>query len=237
MKRVISTLFFFSLLYASGQSLDTTVNLMLKTPDSISNLYLTSQKESLPVYSGRVYYPQMLTIGHAFVFSEDWRKGTICYDGICYHDISFKYDVHHQELVVMSPKSASVRLFSERIQRFNFSDSIFVRHSPDQDQVLKAGFYRQLETGSITILVHYQKIIQEKIVQVTLERSFISLNSYYALKGGKYYLINSKKSLLSLFGDKRQAVTRHLKQQKVKYKHDKEKAIVLAAKFYNQTYK
>ena len=145
----------------------------------------------------------MLTIGHAFVFSDDWQKGTICYDGICYHDISFRYDVYHQELVVMTPKSGPVRLFSERIQRFNFGDSIFVRYNPDKDDVLKTGFYQQLETGSITILVHYRKIIQEKIVQVTLERSFISLNSYYALKDGKYYPINSQKSLLNLFGDKK----------------------------------
>jgi len=237
MRRVIFTLFFFSSLYSSGQSLDTTGNFLLKVSDSISNLYFTSQKESLPVYSGRVFYPEMLTLGHAFVFTDDWQKGTVCYDGICYHNISFKYDVYHQELVVLTPKIASIRLISERIQRFGFGDSTFFRLSPDKDHVLKTGFYRQLESGSITILVHYQKIIQEKIVQVTLERSFISLNSYYALKEGKYYPINSQKSLLSLFGDRRQAVTRHLKQQKVKYKHDKEKAIVLAAKFYNQSHK
>jgi len=237
MRRVIFTLFFFSSLYANGQSLDTTGNVLLKTPDSISNLYFASQKESLPVYSGRVFYPEMMTIGHPFVFSDDWQKGTICYDGICYHDLLFKYDVYHQELLVMTPKIVPVRLVSERVQRFNLGNSTFVRYNPDEDHVLKTGFYQQLETGSITILVHYRKIVQEKIVQVTLERSLISLNSYYALKDGKYYPINSQKSLLSLFGDRRQAVTRHLKQQKVKFKRDKEKAIVLAAKFYNQSNK
>ena len=237
MRRVILALFVFSSFYTSGQSLDSTGNLLSKVPDSISNLYFTSQKESLPIYSGRVFYPQMLIEGHAFVFSDDWLKGTVCYDGTCYHDITFKYDVFQQELVVVSPKMVPVRLVSERIQRFNFDRQTFVRYNPDKDHVLKSGFYQQIETGNVSVMVHRRKIIYEQIVQTTMERKFVPLNSYYALKDGKYYTINSQKSLLNLLGDTRKAVTRHLKRQGLKYKHDKEKYIVEASKFYNQSHK
>jgi hypothetical protein len=237
MRRVILALFIFSSLFTSGQSLDTTGSLLSKVPDSISNLYFISQKESLPIFTGRVFYPQTLIQGHAFVFTDDWLKGTICYDGIWYHDITFKYDVFQQELVVVTPKMISVRLISERIQRFNFNGQTFVRYNPDKDHVLKSGFYQQIETGTVTIMVHRRKIIYEQIVQTTMERNFAPLNSYYALKDGKYYPVNSQKSLLNLLGDSRKAIAKNLKRQGLKYKHDQEKYIVEAAKFYNQSHK
>ena len=235
MRRVILKLVFFSSLYASGQSLDSTGNALSKLPDSMSNLYFTSQNESLPIYTGRLFYPQMLVEGHAFVFSDEWKKGSITYEGIYYQDISFKYDVLQQELVVVTPKMVPIRLVSERVQQFNVGDQIFARYNPDKEQVLKTGFYQVTEAGSITILIHRRKIIQEKIVQTTLERKFVPLHTFYALKEGKYHLIHSKKSLLNLLGDSKQAVSRHLKQQKLKYKHDKEKYILRAASFYNQS--
>jgi hypothetical protein len=94
-----------------------------------------------------------------------------------------------------------------------------------------------VETGNVSILIHRQKIIQERIVQTTLERKFIPLDSYYALKNGTYYPITNRKSLLNLLGDSRQAVSRYLKQQRLKYKHDPENYILKATRFYNQSHK
>ena len=226
-----------SSLYASGQSLDTTGTALLKLPDSLSNAYFISQNESLPIYSGRLYYPVMKIEEHPFAYSDEWQKGTISYDGINYHDITFKYDTYLQELIVVTPKSIPIRVVSERVQRFKFGDQSFIRQNPDKDQVLKTGFYQQLETGNISILVHRRKIIQERIVQNALERKFITLDSYYALKDGTYYPIYKQKNLLELLGGSRQAVTRHLKQQRLKYKHDPENYILKAAQFYNQSHK
>jgi hypothetical protein len=237
MRRIIFGLFLLPSLYLSGQALDTSGSALLRIPDSISNIYLTSQNESLPIYSGRLYYPVMRIEDHPFAYSEEWQKGTIWYDGVSYPDITYKYDTYMQELVVVTPRSIPVRVISERVQRFDFGPQSFIRHNPDKDQVLKTGFYQQLETGNVSILVHRQKIIQERIVQTTLERKFISLDTYYALKDGRYYPINNHKNLLGLMGDSRQAVTRHLKQKRLKYKHGPENYILNATRFYNQSHK
>ena len=237
MRRIIIKLFFLSALYARGQSLDTTVSALSRVPDSISNIYSSNQDESLPVYSGRLYYPVMRIEDHPFAYTDEWQKGTIWYDGVTYHDITYKYDTYMQELIVVTPRSIPVRVVSERVQRFDFGPQSFIRHNPDKDQVLKTGFYQQLETGVVSIFVHRHKIIQEKIVQNTLERKFISLDSYYALKDGRYHPINNQKSLLNLMSDNKQAVTRNLKQQRLKYKHDPENYILKATQFYNQSHR
>src|SRR4030095_9371949 len=237
MRRIIINLFFLSALYARGQALDTTASALSRLPDSISNIYLTNQNESLPIYSGRLYYPVMRIEDHPFAYTDEWQKGTIWYDGVTYHDITYKYDTYMQELIVVTPSSTPVRLGSERVQRFDFGPQSFVRHNPDKDQVLKTGFYQQLETGVVSILVHRSKIIQEKIVQNTLERKFISLDSYYALKDGRYYPINKQKRLVNLMSDSRQAVTRNLKKQRLKYKKDPVNYILKATQFYNQSHK
>jgi hypothetical protein len=237
MRRIITKLFFLSALYARGQALDTTSSALSRIPDSISNIYFSSQNESLPIYTGRLFYPVMRIEDHPFAYSDDWQKGTIWYDGVSYHDITYKYDTYMQELIVVTPKSIPVRVVSERVQRFDFGVHSFTRYNPDKDQVLKVGFYQKLETGKITILVHRRKIIQERIVQTTLERKFIPLDSYYALKDGKYYPINNQKSLLNLMGDGRQGVTRNLKKQRLKYKHGPEIYILKATQTYNQSHK
>ena len=163
MRRIIIKLFFLSALYARGQSLDSTVSALSRVPDSISNIYSSNQDESLPIYSGRLYYPVMRIEDHPFAYTDEWQKGTIWYDGVTYHDITYKYDTYMQELIVITPRSIPVRVVSERVQRFDFGPQSFIRHNPDKDQVLKTGFYQQLETGVVSIFVHRHKIIQEKI--------------------------------------------------------------------------
>jgi len=237
MRGIIFTVFFLPSLYVSGQNLDTTGVAMLKIPDSVSKFYFASENQSLPIYTGRLYYPVLRIEEHPFAYSEDWQKGSIRYDDITYNDITFKYDTYLQELIVVTPKVVPIRILSERVQRFNFGDQLFIKHDPDQDRVLKPGFYHHMETGALTILIHRRKIIEERIVQSALERKFIPQDSYYMLKNGKYYPINNRKSLLNLLGDSRQAISRNLKKQRLKYKRDPENYILNAARLYNQSHK
>ena len=89
----------------------------------------------------------------------------------------------------------------------------------------------------MTIFVRRYKKLEENIVDLAIERRFVGFNQYYVLKDGNYYPINKQKSLLELLKDSRQNIVQHLKQQKLRYKDNKEKAIVQIAEFYNQSHK
>jgi len=237
MRQLALSLFLFHFINVEGQPLDSTGKKPNQAGDSTVNLYFTSLGETSGLYNGRVFYWYPLMKGHAFYPSADWQKGSVLYDGTWYHNLSIMYDIYRDEIVLKHPNSIPIRLFSERIQEFRLEDQLFTRLQPDKDNVLRNAFYHRLTEGKVSVFASRQKKIEENIVDNTLERSFITVDQFYLLKDGTYHLVNSQKQLLSLLKDKRQSISQHLRKQKLKYKKEKERTVVEAAKFYNQSYK
>jgi len=237
MRQLALSLFLLYFFNAAGQPLDSSGKKPNLAADSTINLYFTSVGETSGLYNGRVFYWYPLMKGHAFYPSIDWQKGSVLYDGTWYHNLYIMYDIYKDEIVLKYPNSIPIRLFSERIQEFRLADQNFTRLQPDKDNVLKNTFYHVLTEGKVSVLASRQKKIEENIVDNTLERSFITVDQYYVLKDGRYYLVINQKQLLSLLKDKRQSISQHLRKQKLKYRKEKEMTIVEIAKFYNQSYK
>ena len=235
MKKVVGCFLFFPVLYTQGQSAADIDSSLSAALDSAANVYFADRSKTLPIYSGRAFYGYPGIEGHAFYPSREWQKGSILYDGTWYHDIFIMYDIYKDQVLIRHPNTISVYLFNERIQKFYYDGQTFIRLRPDKDNVLQTGFYQVLTEGKVTVIVMRQKKIDEKIVDLTVERKFVSSNVYYALKDSNYYLINNQKSLLNLLKDKRQNILKHLKKNKLKYKKNVEKTILAIAEFYNQS--
>jgi len=234
MKKILVFFLLFSVLFAEAQlpvSVDRNESPAI---DSAANLYFAARGQASVIYSGRIFYGYPGIIGDAFYPSGGWQKGSLIYDGSRYHNIAMMYDIHKGQVVIRHPNKISICLFSERVQKFYYDGKIFVRLKPDAGNVLNPGFYQQLSEGRITVIVAREKKIEEKIVDLSLERRFISFNTYYALKEGNYYLIKKQKTLIALLKDQKQNILKHLKKEKLKYKHDPEKTITAIAEFYNQ---
>ncbi len=237
MKKLTGLLFLFSFFTAEGQSLDSTNRWLTEVSDSAAGLYFANQRETLAIHNGRVFYGYPGTVDHAFYPEAGWQNGSVLYDGIWYKDISLMYDIYKDEVVILHPTATPIRLFSERVQQFIFQEQTFVRLNPVKNNILKSGFYQRLAEGNVTIFARRYKKLEENIVDLAIERRFVGFNQYYVLKDGNYYSINKQKSLLDLLKDSRQDIVQHLKQQKLRYKDNKEKAIVQIAEFYNQSHK
>lgn len=237
MKKLTAFLFPFFFFYAAGQSPEPISRNSSDAYDSAVSLYFSNQDRTLAIHNGRVFYGYPGTLEHAFYLENSWQNGSVLYDGTWYHDTPLMYDIYKDEVIILHPNNMSVRLYSERVQKFNFNGLAFVRLLPDKDNVLKSGFYQQLTDGNVTIFVRRHKKLEEKIEGFIIERKFISSDHFYVLKGGNYYPIGKQKSLLNLLKDSRQSIQRHLKQQKLKYRKEREKTIVQIAEFYNQSHK
>lgn len=233
MKKLTVFLCLLSFFYAGGQNLQAPAE--KAGTDSALNLYFNSLEETLPIHNGRVFYGYPGILEHAFFPSTGWQKGSVLFDGIWYHDITLMYDISQDEVIVLHPSSTPVRLISERVQEFKFNGLNFVRLYPDKDNVIKTGFYQRIVDGPVSILSKRSKKIEENIVDLAIERKFVSGNQFFALRDGIYTPIDKQKPLLELMKDKRQAVVQHLKQQKLKFRKEKEKAIIQMAEFYNQS--
>ena len=227
---------YFSLLFfieASGQNLQPQPG--ATGVDTAVSFYFSSLEQTLPIHNGRVFYGYPGVIEHAFFPTSGWQKGTVLFDGTWYHDLTLMYDIYMDEVIILHPSSTPVRLISERIKEFRYLDLNFERLGPDNSPLLKTGFYQRLVEGPVTIYAKRIKKIEENIVDLAIERKFVSADHFFVLKNGIYTAVNKQKTLLELMKDKKQGVVYHLKQQNLKFRKNREKAIVEMAKFYNQS--
>jgi hypothetical protein len=227
---------YFSLLLffeAGGQNLQPPV--AGSGQDTAISIYFARLDQTLPLHNGRVFYGYPGIIENAFFPTGGWQKGSVLYDGIWYHDLSLMYDVFMDEVIVLHPSSTPVRLISERIEQFKYHGLSFERLGPGNSPVLKTGFYQQLVVGPVTIYARRTKKIEENIVDLAIERKFVIDDHFYAFKEGSYTPIYKQKTLLEMMKDKRQGVVYHLKKQGLKFRKNREKAIVQMAEFYNQS--
>lgn len=233
MRKLTVFLSFLLFLKVSGQNLQSPAS--RPNADTALGLYLASLEETLPLHNGRVFYGYPGIHENAFYHSTGWHKGSILFDGIWYHDVSLMYDTYMDEVIILHPSSTPVRLISERIQEFRFEDFHFEHLGPRVDIALKNGFYQRVVSGPVTIYIKRSKKIEENIVDLAIERKFISTDQYFVLKDGIYTPVHKQKSLLELVKNKRQGVLQHLKQKGLKFRKNREKAIIEMAEFYNQS--
>jgi hypothetical protein len=236
MKKLLLVYFVFSFYHSKGQGLDSSGSFHSDAPD-VTRFYFANQRQNLAIHNGRVFYGYPGMINHAFFPEEGWQKGSLLYDDIWYREVSLMYDIYKDEVVILHPNNTPIRLFSERIDKFNFNGQHFVRLKTGKDNHLKSGFYQQLIEGNVTIFARREKKMEENIVGLVIERQFIAFDRYYVLKGDKYYTINKQKDLLELLKDEKQNIVQQLKKQKLKFKRNKEKTIVTIAQLYNQLHK
>jgi hypothetical protein len=204
--------------------------------DSAASAYYSSQNKSFAIYNGRIFYGYPGMIGHAF-FPEDgsdWQTGNILYDGTWYHGIKFIFDVYKEELVVLQPNSIPVRLLSNRVDQFSYQGRSFVRMQPDKDNVLKAGFYEQAVNGEASLLIRRIKQVDEKIEGMTVERRFVILDRYYILKDGIYHAVHKQRGAMSVLKEGRQGMAQHLKRKEIKFRKNKERALIEMVNYFNQ---
>lgn len=217
-------------LFAGGQSVNTGL-------DSLAFFYSDNQKHTLPVHNGRLYYGYPQTISDPFYPSPQWQKGSVMFEGHWYPGVSLMYDTYTDDVILLHPNSTPIVLFAERISAFSLDSLRFVRMHPDKDNVLLPGFYQQALTGNVNLLVKRKKVIEENIVDLRVERKFVTASLYYIEREGSYHVVSSKKMLLSLLKDQRQAIKRHIKylrSRNLGFKQDKEAVITEAVRIYNQ---
>lgn len=201
----------------------------------IKNIYNSKLNNELPIFNGKQHYAYSSLIeGYAYYPDNEWKTGTVVYDGIAYNNILLKYDIVKDEVVITSPEgSIYIALFSPRIQEFTFSEFKFINIEKGNEYLLPQGFYRVLLKGQATVLSKVTKSIKEEIVNNELNRRFEQETKYYIVKEGKCRYIRNKEALLSSLQEKRKAVQDYISHNKLKYRKQIEETIVAATRFYN----
>lgn len=183
-------------------------------------------------------------VGHPYFLNEQFKTGSLYYDGIFYQNIPLMYDLTNDNLVsVQYVKDSSLLyraifkmdLVRDKTGSFSLPGHEFVKLDPDTTTTsMKRGFYELLYNGNQKVLVRRTKVLVEEIRDRDLVRRYDSSNVYYILKDGVYHNIKNKNSVLDVFKDKRKDVSAYINKNRWKYRKQREVLITNAARYYDQ---
>jgi len=200
--------------------------------------YFKSLGEQSGIYRGPGYigYPYALINGHQFFESPNFAQGTIFYDGMLYQNIPMWYDLVKDQVVIQTLDSFSqISLHTERIDYFSLLGHYFIKISQDSSSSLSTGFYDQIYKGKTEVLV---KRFKGTLEDVSTEGIFTKIlkqkNVIYLKKQGKYFSVLNSGSVLKALGNNQKEILNHLKKNAIKFKKDREKAIVMMVSYYDQ---
>jgi hypothetical protein len=173
--------------------------------------------------------------GHAYFETRELRIGTVDYDGLEFSNVPMVFDLLKDQLVILHfNKLTKLSLVNEKVKDFTINNHHFIRIVKDSlhNQTLTTGFYDEVYNGKSAVLVRRSKFIEETVTD-HLEQNFAELNFFYVKKEGTWKTVKTYKGLLGLFTTNARDVRRYLKKSKIKFRKDRETAIVKAAAYYD----
>lgn len=197
--------------------------------------YLTQVGDNIKLYNGTEYArPYYGIVGHPFFDSENFQKGVVYYDGVQYRGVQMAYDLVGDELIIKAYQDLSLKLVSEKITSFYFSDHLFIRIVQDSNSTkLQPGFYEVLNSGPVLVLEKRKKVI-ERPLKAENPFKFSEYDSYFIKKDNVYYSIDSKNSLISVFHEYKNEIKKFLRKNRLNFKKDRANTILKIVGYYAQ---
>ncbi len=222
---------------ASGQSAADSAAYDASVSNVVNRFYQGIAEQSR-LYSGFIYdsYDSSIT-GSAYLDDIDnWRAGTVDYDGQTFDNVSMVYDLYTDKLVVLPYNHSSpLSLVSEKVKSFDLHSRHFVRVA-NSNSGIKAGFYEQLYAGTSEVLKKVEKTLKSTSGSGGRQRYFVLVHEtpdYYIKKNGTYYAVSSQSSVLDLFPDRKKELRQYIKTNRLQFKDFFEMALKTVATYYD----
>lgn len=174
---------------------------------------------------------------HPYFNLDDWQFGFMYYDDERYDSVAMFYDLSRDVIITEHLLTgAKIELISRKISAFEIGNHYFERILKDSSGTLTEGFYERLYNGTPKVYARRTKTLSSRASANQIEYSFDQRNRIYLYKDGIYHPVKTKRSVLRVLDDRKHELRAALKQQNIRYKVDRERAIVLMAQTYHTTY-
>jgi hypothetical protein len=175
--------------------------------------------------------------GFPFFDSDSLLPGSLSYDGILYRNILLEYDLVQDQLVTYDyTGKALISLITGKIDRFSIGPHYFRYFVADKiaSNLPKTGFYEVLyASGSVTLLERREK----KLVFPTNRDDPARYDQeilYFLQVGDRFYRIDGKNDLLDALNDKKDALKKYIRENKIRFSKQMEKALIQITGYYLQ---
>ncbi|HTF20543.1 MAG TPA: hypothetical protein VK658_20865 [Chryseolinea sp.] len=202
------------------------------------SLYDASIRGQSRLYNG-TEYRDYLAQGdeNPYFGADDWQYGYVYYDDVRYDSVAMFYDLSRDQVITEHMLTgAKIELIVKKISAFEINHHPFERLYRDSSGVISEGFYERLYNGPTKVYVKRTKTLSSRASGNELIYTFDERNRVYLLKDNQYHPVRTKKSVLRVFGDKKPELKSMLKDEKIKFKTARERAIVRMAQTYDSTH-
>lgn len=203
---------------------------------SVVSKYISEANGYSPIYSSKspVLYGGYIK-NHPYFIEDKFVEGMLCFDGVVYPKTLMKLDLYKNELIVLSPLNRQLLVLSGELVDFAVLHGYhIIYHSKERarNSSLDEGYYLLLHDGELTVLEKQGYLLKEEVGN-EVELSFSKKNiKYFILKDSVCCIVKNKKSALSTFISHKKELNRYIKQEKLSFRKDAEKAIVAVVKHY-----
>jgi hypothetical protein len=170
---------------------------------------------------------------HAYFHQKELSIGSVVYDELEFANVPMLYDLYKDQVIIQHFNGfTKLGLISIKVKEFTLLNHHFIRLDSTVGAPIITGFYDEVYTGNMKVLVKRGKFIEETIKD-ELEREFIALDMIFIQKGGTFYYVKNKKGLFTILKDKAPGVKQYLRKNRIKYRKGPENAIVKATAYYD----
>lgn len=212
---------------------------LYQTISSAQQKYNATIAGNSQVYNGPEYVSPLQDkkiIGDPYYFDYDWQEGSVFYNYQHYENISLRYDLFEDKLLVeYSQGYESIALNTAGIKYFNMNGHTFVwLSSSTVKSGITEGFYDHLYDGKSNVYVKRYKVIKEIMDQNIMKVEYIEKSKLFLHKDGKFITIGAKRDALNAFEAYKSELKKFLSRENIKFKSDPETALVAMATYYDQ---
>ena len=176
--------------------------------------------ENLNINNGRAY-PNSYKVrngNHQFYASDDYKEGSVIYDGQTYYETALRYDIYH-DILLLRPKGISNNigtiLEKNFVESFTIGDATFVnldRLSEKPDFI--SGYYEKTAGKSVSLYTKHHKFRREKHDGSVTYEEFADDPNFVIAKNGTFSKANSKNDVIALFPEQKERVREFYQQQR-----------------------
>jgi hypothetical protein len=211
---------------------------VLDTASEASATAVRTYNKILPVekaiYTGPEHVSYLPSYeGFAYYLSKEWQSGSVLYDGLLYEGQLLLYDLVKDKLVLKRYDGFAIELRSEKVSYFTIPGHTFI-YKNGGNKGVKEGYYELLASGALTMLARHTKTLVERAEDTQVRQYFTEGTAYYAIKDSKAYSIHNLSSALEPVDSGKGAIQKYLKQQGIRFKKDRARALVVIADYYNK---
>jgi hypothetical protein len=163
------------------------------------------------------------------------QSGAVLYDGVLYENVPLRYDMVNDVLLVKYLKdNNTIQLIKDKVDYFSILAHEFINLNEENFTNGSAGFYELIyRDKKTTVLARRNKKLMLSSNPEDKSSAFMQYDQYFIYKDGKYGSVNSESELVDAFKDQSREIRKFIRNEKLKFKKNREQVIVNTATFYN----